>query len=525
MGRQAAGQSLVRAIARQAGGAEVLCIGASRDAVSRFGAGLAGGGHRGAVTASLLPDVQVATRAGALYYPAPPVKGLAALRNAANPAAFSIFGVTHTLSSHNATDQIADLILPPFRPWDALICTSRAAHGFVTALHAEMQEYWARHTGAARFNPIRLPIIPLGVDVADFARDVGQRATARRAMGLGDDDVVFLFSGRLSFHAKANPGPVYQALQAVAATRKTGRIVCIEAGIYPNEGIRQGFLLAQQALAPDVAFVWADGDDAAAWRNAWLAGDVFLSLSDNIQETFGLTPVEAMAAGMPVIASDWNGYRDTVQDGLQGWLIPTFAPEAGYGADLALRHGVGADNYDFYIGRASLQTVVDPVALVEAMRRLADDADLRAAMGEAGRLRAATAFDWPVVLRQYDALCAELADIRRGQPASPESLPVRADPFHRFAHYPSRQIGADTMCKANSDAAQRLRAISELNLAAYGFSPDVFAADSPGRLLAAMTGDEIALDDAIVRSGLDRGQAMRALTWLAKFGMVSLRFS
>ncbi len=53
------------------------------------------------------------------------------------------------------------------------------------------------------------------------------------------------------------------------------------------------------------------------------AADVFLSLSDNIQETFGLTVVEALAAGLPVVASDWDGYKALVRDGISGYLVPT----------------------------------------------------------------------------------------------------------------------------------------------------------------------------------------------------------
>ena len=62
----------------------------------------------------------------------------------------------------------------------------------------------------------------------------------------------------------------------------------------------------------------------------------FLSLVDNPQETFGLAPVEAMAAGVPVVVSDWDGYRYTVSDGVEGFLIPTLAPaNAGQGEELA----------------------------------------------------------------------------------------------------------------------------------------------------------------------------------------------
>ncbi len=49
---------------------------------------------------------------------------------------------------------------------------------------------------------------------------------------------------------------------------------------------------------------------------------IFTSPIDNIQETFGLTPVEAMACGVPRLSSDWDGYRDTGLE-KQGFLIKT----------------------------------------------------------------------------------------------------------------------------------------------------------------------------------------------------------
>jgi glycosyltransferase involved in cell wall biosynthesis len=33
-----------------------------------------------------------------------------------------------------------------------------------------------------------------------------------------------------------------------------------------------------------------------------------------------------MAAGIPVVVSDWDGYKDTVRDGVDGFRIPTFKP-------------------------------------------------------------------------------------------------------------------------------------------------------------------------------------------------------
>ena len=73
---------------------------------------------------------------------------------------------------------------------------------------------------------------------------------------------------------------------------------------------------------------------------------MFCSLSDNIQETFGIVPIEAMAAGLPVVVSDWDGYKDTVRHGVDGFRISTCMPQAGLATDLALRHALEVDTYD-----------------------------------------------------------------------------------------------------------------------------------------------------------------------------------
>ena len=84
-----------------------------------------------------------------------------------------------------------------------------------------------------------------------------------------------------------------------------------------------------------------DGRDPVVRKQAWSAADFFTSLSDNIQETFGLTPVEAMAAGLPIVITDWNGYRDTLEDGIQGIAIPTVSPPSGSGEDIAAKYRSG----------------------------------------------------------------------------------------------------------------------------------------------------------------------------------------
>ena len=66
-------------------------------------------------------------------------------------------------------------------------------------------------------------------------------------------------------------------------------------------------------------------------------------------------------------------------------------------------------------------------------------------MGAAGLKRVQEVFDWPVILKSYVALAEELKTLRASY-ANTQALterkvwPHRADPFHRFAHFPSQTL-------------------------------------------------------------------------------------
>jgi starch synthase len=153
----------------------------------------------------------------------------------------------------------------------------------------------------------------------------------------------------------------------------------------------------------------------------WFAADIFTSLSDNIQETFGLTPIEAMAAGLPTVVSDWNGYRETVTHGVDGFTIRTYMPPAGLGEGLALSHAMGISNYDEYIGLQSQFTSIDISDCAQAFEKLASDENLRKRMGEAGRERVRTTFDWKVIIPQVRPSGAQR--FPRKQSGSPSRRP------------------------------------------------------------------------------------------------------
>lgn len=521
MGRQSAGQSMMRGMVRTWPAGELCGVGAAGAAHAML-AQLDGEGYAGPLRWVVPPGWQALAPIGALYYPSPAPKDLAFSRNTVNPAAFSFMGVTFTLSSTGANDAVTDLLFPPFKPWDALICISDCARQFTVELHDEVRSWWTSQTGATRFNAPQLPVIPLGIDAPSFTPDERARAEARSALAMRDGETAFLFAGRLAFHGKAHPAPLYQALEQVA---RQAPVACIEAGVYPNATMRDAYLEAQQALAPSVRFVHIDGNDTDKYRQAWQGADVFVSLSDNIQETFGLTPVEAMAAGLPVVVSDWNGYKETVRNGVDGIRVATVLPPAGVGADIVMQHALGYDSYDMFIGRTSMATVVDPASLYQALLALATQPALRLQMGAAGRARAHAQFDWPVILPQYAQLADELALIRKAAgPQAAEPWPMRADPFARFAHFPTHTLGGAGKIVAQPDASARLAVLLDLRMTNFVFHPQDMPREMASQLLAVLErGGEQRVHDVLAACGCNTPAGIRVLMWLWKFDLVRMQ--
>ncbi|GAB4405669.1 MAG: hypothetical protein OHK0048_25560 [Rhodoferax sp.] len=321
---------------------------------------------------------------GVVYYPGPGIGEHAFQRAAFGHGSWILCGITHTTASAGAMDALSDLITAPVQPWDAVICTSTAVKDNVTRLLQAQVDCLKARLGITKLVLPQLPVIPLGIHTQDFAFATKQKAAARAGLGVDPDTLVVLFMGRLSFHAKAHPLAMYQALEAAAqATGKS--VVLIECGWHANDFIAKAYADAARLACSSVRVITLDGRKAEDRQTAWAAADVFCSLSDNIQETFGITPIEAMAAGLPVVVSDWDGYKDTVRDGIDGFRIPTLMPRAGLGRDLAQRHTLEIDTYDMYCGHSCMVVAVDVAATTHAFLRLFASPQLRKQMGEAGR--------------------------------------------------------------------------------------------------------------------------------------------
>lgn len=384
-------------------------------------------------------------RIGTLFIPDPQVAQFAIARRVYNQRGYSLCGITHTIASHKVMEVISAMLTAPVQSWDALICTSRAARKAVLRQQEHYADYLEQRIGRRPESHIQLPVIPLGVDTERFdrlGRDGAARAALRQRLGAGERDTVVLFFGRLAFHAKAHPVPMYLGAQRAARRLRPdeGRIHLVQTGQFASPAAERACIDGAERFCPDVVTHVLDGSDRELANASWAAADVFVSLSDNIQETFGITPVEAMAAGLPCLVSDWDGYRDTVVDGETGIRIPTWMPRAGVGAAMADAYSVAHLTYDLYVGYISQMTAIDVPAFADALLALVRDPELRRRMGEAGRRRAQSLYDWRMVVGCYQDLWTDLAQRRASEvelapPRWQSRHPTLTDPFDVFADY------------------------------------------------------------------------------------------
>lgn len=163
----------------------------------------------------------------------------------------------------------------------------------------------------------------------------------------------------------------------------------------------------------------------------------------------------------PVVVLDWNSYKYTVRDGVDGFRIPTLIPQPGLGGDLALRHALEIDTYDIYCGHTCTLVSVDAQATAAALTRLFTSPEWRRQMGETGRKRAVEVYDWKPIIGQYEALWAKQTEIRFAAKAEADkngvkpllhTWPARMDPFHPFSSSLSQSLTPQTrLALVNAD--------------------------------------------------------------------------
>jgi glycosyltransferase involved in cell wall biosynthesis len=344
------------------------------------------------------------------------------LRNVFSRRVFPVTAPTHSLSYAEYGENFLNHMWGGITARDAVIGTSVCGKLVVQSYYDSLRRAYA--LDEKNFKAPSVRHIPLGVDpqfMPSPAEKDSLSRQCRRRYALGDG-IVFLVLARISHQSKMDLLPLLRACKRAeeAGLRPENYCLALAGWIDENDDFEKDIL--QLAANLGICCRLVPRPDDAARKALYAAADIFLSPSDNLQETFGLTILEAGLSSLPVVASNFDGYRDLVDDGETGILVPVIGPTETRATD-CLAHIVPAAEYHLLLAQ---QCAVDVRAFGEAMFRLASDAALRRKMGLAGRRRVLGGYTWRHVVNRYLDLWAELNETPCELPDDVAARPRRA---------------------------------------------------------------------------------------------------
>lgn len=527
MGRQAAGNSLLRAYAYSSH-SNVGVYARNKDCFNDFTSDFSGLLKKGIKKdISYIPwgNPSGISKFGGLYYPAPDISRFVNQRFFFNDNSYSIVGVTHTTASEQAINALIECYTTQLKPWDAIISTSNSVKNSINNLYNQYSEILKDRLGATKKPNFELPVIPLGVHLDDYNFTDEEKISSRKKLGIKESDIVVLFLGRLSFHAKAHYMPMYIALENVKNNLPDGvDLHLIQTGWFPNPAIEKLYKDDSKTICPSVKCHFLDGRDIDEKKRSYASSDIFLSLVDNFQETFGLTPLEGMASGLPTVVSDWNGYKGTVRDGIDGFRLTTSTMEKGHGYELALMHNLGVDTYDHYIGKASQTVSINIKECIDKISLLSLNKNLRLEMGANAKKRAED-FDWLKIITMYDELKNELDLKRKSNLGDKKSFlpPISIqDPYAFFDDYPTFKL--TPKCSVRVSNTNKTDLIEFYNLPSISFLDKIAPDIDILRIIYNFTknNNELLVSEIINELKYDERIIFRSILWLSKYGYMEI---
>ncbi|MBU1611979.1 MAG: glycosyltransferase family 4 protein [Proteobacteria bacterium] len=368
---------------------------------------------------------------------------LSRLRNLHAPELFPITGVTHSLSYPNYGQAFLAHLWPGTTPRDCIVATSRTGVQVVEGFFGYLRRGYG--LDATRFPQPSIRRIPLAVTPEDLVpASPEEKIEARARLGLTPERTLFLVFGRLSHYSKMDLLPLLRALKrCVVQGMDPASFSLVLAGwVEDGENYHEAVTGLATTLGLDVR-VFARPDEAQK-ADLYHAADVFVSIADNPQETFGITILEAQSAGLAVVASEYDGYRDLVDSGTNGLLVPTLCAAQTPEVDPMARLLFDSDSH---LSLAQ-ETVVEVGPLAEALLALHRSPELRLTLGRKARQDIEERYSWSRIIDQYIALWDELWRLpaERVQVAHPMELPYG----EVFGHYTTTTLSDELSVSATA---------------------------------------------------------------------------
>ncbi|MDE0426386.1 MAG: glycosyltransferase family 4 protein [Candidatus Poribacteria bacterium] len=362
------------------------------------------------------------------------------LRNQLITKNIPITGVTHTISYHGQLIDFLTFLLIDARPWDSIVCLEEPARRVMKNHFTHLQTRFSEHFGVDLKYEGRLDSIPLGVDTQTYRQR--DKQALRQQFGFPRDKVILLWVGRFSHYDKMDLQPLLLAFKAALEKCSKNEALLVLAGDDSRHNYAEKVTEFAMQLGIEKHLITLTDRPRIDFPLLYSAADIFVSPSDNIQETFGQTVLEGMSSGLPVVCSDWEGYSVSVLHGKTGFRIPTYWMEC----DGAICDYAPISPWLFNQFYLSQSICFNVQQMAEALFLLIEHDKLRAKMGGQARQHVLDTYDWKIIIHRYIELWEELSQIASCHPVPARRFPswFRPQYFKTFEHYATATLQPTT---------------------------------------------------------------------------------
>ena len=418
---------------------------------------------------------------------------------------FPVTSFIHSISYPSMMVHLQEMALGGVSSQDAIICSSDAGRQVLRKWFEQI--YQTRNLVVPS---VQMEVIPFGFDAREF--EGINRGMARSQTGLPQHHRIGLCFGRFSEYDKMDLFPLLQAFSMIYRKGAPWQLILAGAAHHP-EYVSMVRLWAK-ALGLEEAVIiktdLSDTDKAALFKSA----DFFISPSDNLQETFGLTLVEAMAAGLPLVVSDFSGYREIASPDV-ALMIPTWWSDL----DLFSTMAFGSLSDEASLHRTMAQSVcVDIEALARSMLEFFSHPERCARMGASAQRRFEEKYAYPKIINRLEDFWFRLKHDFSPRAIVRGTQPLFPDYFGAFSHYFTEHIGPDTKVRRTNFAKQLFDANQDYPL----FSGMDQVVDRTNiRAIIAYTVEFRTISEIMGQLGVQSGRVHYQIMWMLKHGLLS----
>ncbi len=435
--------------------------------------------------------------------------GAVNLRNRYAKTPFPITGIIHSLNGQETTYHAFKLLKSAHQSFDAIVCTSLAGKEVLKKSFKRLELL----DGAPEFIGDYLHI-PLAFE--DGFNTIPDKDSSRNRLGIDNETFVILYLGRLSPTTKGDLYPLLLALQRVLKSTDKSVQLILAGGVDPNELHLHKEMIAELGLERSVRLMinFNEEDKTSIYSSA----DVCVAPSDNIQGTFGISIVEAMAAGVPVIAADIDGYKELVRDGETGFKIKTTWTDKFPLSEFD-------DIMDFPTMQMLLaqNMVIDVPDMAAKILYLLNNEDRIVEMGERSKEIAFENYSWSLVIKMYEKEWRRLKSLALSSKLESvgENL-FTNDYLSTFSHYPT-QILNENMKLSITERGKELLSTGVFP-AFYGNMVLSLNQDIMVKVLKVVENGSAVVNSVYTQFGNEKdiNSARNGILWLAKYDLLRI---